>query len=100
MKPDMAVKEVLIGKYCHVQVSSVHSHVIHSLPAADAVVVVSVVVIVVVFVCIVIVIVIVVVVGLVVVVFVCIVVVVVVVMSFISYFGSCCLYYICLWSTR
>ena len=40
MKPDMAVKEVLIGKYCHVQVSSVHSHVIHSLPAADAVVVV------------------------------------------------------------
>lgn len=96
MKPDMAVKEVLIGKYCHVQVSSVHSHVIHSLPAADAVVVVSVVVIVVVFVCIVIVV----VVGLVVVVFVCIVVVVVVVMSFISYFGSCCLYYICLWSTR
>ena len=75
MKPDMAVKEVLIGKYCHVQVSSVHSHVIHSLPAADAVVVVSVVVIVVVFVCIVIVV----VVGLVVVVFVCIVVVVVVV---------------------
>ena len=101
MKPDMAVKEVLIGKYCHVQVSSVHSHVIHSLPAADAVVVVAVVVvavvvIVVVFVCIVIVV----VVGLVVVVFVCIVVVVVVVMSFISYFGSCCLYYICLWSTR
>ena len=96
MKPDMAVKEVLIGKYCHVQVSSVHSHVIHSLPAADAVVVVSVVVIVVVFVCIVIVV----VVGLVVVVFVCIVVVVVVVMSFMSYFGSCCLYYICLWSTR
>ena len=96
MKPDMAVKEVLIGKYCHVQVSSVHSHVIHSLPAADAVVVVSVVVIVVVFVCIVIVV----VVGLVVVVFVCIVVVVVVVMSFISYFGSCCLYYICLLSTR
>ena len=40
MKPDMAVKEVLIGKYCQVQVSSVHSHVIHSLPAADAVVVV------------------------------------------------------------
>ena len=75
MKPDMAVKEVLIGKYCHVQVSSVHSHVIHSLPAADAVVVVSVVVIVVVFVCIVIVV----VVGLVFVVFVCIVVVVVVV---------------------
>ena len=96
MKPDMAVKEVLIGKYCHVQVSSVHSHVIHSLPAADAVVVVSVVVIVVVFVCIVIVV----VVGLVVVVFVCIVVVVVVVMSFISYFGSCCLYYICFLSTR
>ena len=28
MKPDMAVKEVLIGKYYHVQVSSVHSHVI------------------------------------------------------------------------
>ena len=28
MKPDMVVKEVLIGKYCHVQVSSVHSHVI------------------------------------------------------------------------
>ena len=96
MKPDMAVKEVLIGKYCHVQVSSVHSHVIHSLPASDAVVVVAVVVIVVVFVCIVIVV----VVGLVVVVFVCIVVVVVVVMSFMSYFGSCCLYYICLWSTR
>ena len=96
MKPDMAVKEVLIGKYCHVQVSSVHSHVIHSLPSADAVVVVSVVVIVVVFVCIVIVV----VVGLVVVVFVCIVVVVVVVMSFISYFGSCCLYYICLLTTR
>ena len=96
MKPDMAVKEVLIGKYCHVQVSSVHSHVIHSLPAADAVVVVSVVVIVVVFVCIVIVV----VVGLVVVVFVCIVVVVVVVMSFISYFGSCSLYYICLLTTR
>ena len=46
MKPDMAVKEVLIGKYCQVQVSSVHSHVIHSLPAADAVVVVVVVIVV------------------------------------------------------
>ena len=77
MKPDMAVKEVLIGKYCQVQVSSVHSHVIHSLPAADAVVVV---VFVFVF-------------------FIVIVVVVVVVMPFISYFGSCCLCYICLWST-
>ena len=45
MKPDMAVKEVLIGKYCHVQVSSVHSHVIHSLPAAAADVVVFVIVV-------------------------------------------------------
>ena len=78
MKPDMAVKEVLIGKYCHVQVSSVHSHVIHSLPAAaDVVIVVFVIVVVVVVV----------------------LVVVVVVMPFISYFGCCCLCYICLWST-
>ena len=92
MKPDMAVKEVLIGKYCHVQVSSVHSHVIHSLPTADADVVVVVLIVVDV---------------LVVVVLVDIVDVVVAMfrrhmyplMPFISYFCSCRLYCICLWSS-
>ena len=81
MKPEMAVKEVLIGKYCHVQVSSVHSHVIHSLPAADvaAAATADVVVVIVVFV-----------IGLVVVVVVLVVVVVFVAVLVVVFCCCCC----------